>query len=69
MNLREFHNALRVLLNLDRDVLVNAAVLVDDDAVSWALFRRDPFRWFILADDEAVKRLWALMETRMKGHG
>ena len=65
MTLREFHNGLRILLNLDRDVLEAAGVLKHADHNAWGTFKRDPFRWFIRASDTQADRLWALMQTRM----
>lgn len=66
MNIREFHNGLRVLLNIDRHELESAGIIKTNDHNAWGEFRRDPFRWFIRADDERAKKLWALMERRMK---
>ena len=64
MTLREFHNGLRILLNIDMHELEEAGVIAKDDMQDWYKFRRDPFRWLITAPDEAAERLWALMEKR-----
>ena len=69
MTLREFHHGLRILLNLDRDVLVDAAVLQDNDLEGWQGFRGDPFRWLLFADDQTADALWELMKTRMEFPG
>lgn len=66
LNLREFHNGLRILLNIDRDELVAAGVIRHGDHNAWGEFRRDPFRWFIRANDERADKLWELMKKRMK---
>lgn len=65
MKFAEFHNGLRVLLNVDQHELVQAGILRSNDINGWGEFRRDPFRWFIRADDEKAKKLWALVKDRM----
>lgn len=65
MNLREFHNGLRILLNIDRHELVDGGVIQDGDDNAWSEFQRDPFRWMIRASDQVAGRLWKLMESRM----
>jgi hypothetical protein len=62
---RDFHNGLRLLLNIDRHELVREGVIQADDHNSWGEFRRDPFRYFIRVDDEKAARIWAIMERRM----
>mgnify|MGYP001568633403 CR=1 FL=1 len=71
MTLSEFHNGLRILLNIDFDDLATAGVM-DDVGQSrraafgeWILFRQDPFRWFIRCDDEKADKIWKLIENRM----
>lgn len=66
MTLEEFHNGLRILLNLERHVLVDAGVLRPSDVNAWGTFVRDPFRFFIRADDRTAEKLWALMKKRMR---
>lgn len=66
MTFAEFHNGLRVLLNIDQLDLVRAGILPANNINAWGEFRRDPFRWFIRADDEKAHKLWALVEGRMK---
>ena len=61
MTFEEFHNGLRILLNIDQDEFEAG---VDDS--SWPVFRNDPHRWFIQASDKAAQRLWALMQARMR---
>lgn len=65
MFMRQFHNGLRVLLNLDRDELVQAGVIAPGDDDAWYEFAGCPFRWFIRAPDEKAGRLWQLMQRRM----
>jgi sulfur transfer complex TusBCD TusB component (DsrH family) len=60
----EFHNALRIMLNLDRSDLVQAGVLDAQDERGWARLRDDPFRWFIRAEDARAERFWRLIQRR-----
>jgi hypothetical protein len=64
MDLRAFHNRLRIMTSIDRDELVRAGVLPANDHSAWGTFHRDPFRWFIRCDDATAERLWALIESR-----
>lgn len=57
MTFARFHNALRILLNLERE----------DTGLSsqeWYKFQADPFRYFILADDDVSDRLWRAIEAK-----
>ncbi len=65
MTFAEFHNGLRILLNIDRDELEAAGVIQHGDRRAWGEFRTDPFRWFIRASDERADKLWTLMKERM----
>lgn len=65
MNFAEFHNGLRILLNIDRDELEAAGVIRHRDHNQWGTLHRDPFRFFIRADDETAAKLWALIQERM----
>lgn len=65
MDFATFHNALRVLLNLDRDELEAAGVLPPRDHNAWGTFHRDPFRWLIRADDASAQKLWTLIDRRL----
>lgn len=62
MFLREFHNALRILGNIERDELLSAGVTLTD--LQWSVFQTDPFRWLIKASDEDAPKVWALIEAR-----
>lgn len=73
MSLTRFHNALRILHNLDLADMVEADVLPkysDGNFNSAGVigmfteFRRDPTGWFIRATDHQQERLWALIESR-----
>jgi len=57
MELREFHNALRILLNLDRDEIENDRAEPMTDA-QWEDFRSNPFLFFIKCDDHMCQQIW-----------
>ena len=62
MRLAEFHNALRILINLDAHDLEAAGVIKHGDRAALGRFRDDPFRWFIRADDETARKLFTMIE-------
>lgn len=64
MELRDFHNGLRILTSIDMHELVEAKVIEADDEAEWAAFRKDPHRWMILADDDQADALWSVMKKR-----
>jgi hypothetical protein len=64
MKFDEFHNGLRILTSLDRHVLEDAGVIPIGDHNAWGIFRKDPFRWFIRADDAAAHKLFELVQRR-----
>lgn len=59
---RRFHNALRILANLDADELIAGGVI--DEPTGFRRFEDDPYRWFIRADDARAAALWALIQSR-----
>jgi hypothetical protein len=65
MTFEQFHNALRILLCIDRRELEQIGVIEGpSDNEEWDAFRRDPFRWFIRADDETAGKVWRLIQKR-----
>jgi hypothetical protein len=71
MNLREFHNFLRILLNIDADEFMQAVYGRDthpgeggEEWAAWTTFREDPYRWFIKAGDQQAAALWKIIERR-----
>lgn len=64
MTFAQFHNGLRILLNIDRHDLVERGIIKANDNNAWGEFRRDPFRWFVKAPDAKAKAIWALVEAR-----
>ena len=64
MTLRAFHNGLRLLTSIDRHELVDGGVIQEDDEKEWTIFRENPHKWMILADDDQFDALWAVMKKR-----
>lgn len=58
MTFDQFHNAIRVLWNIDRPDWMAAD--------QWFAFNNDPHRFFVKADDETARKLWALIEPRLR---
>jgi hypothetical protein len=54
---RRFHNALRVLLNID------SGEFPGPDA-DWVRFRDSPWRYFISCDDHIARALWEIIHKR-----
>ncbi len=59
-----FSNVLWVMTSLDRHELEQAGVLPIGDHNAWGTFKRDPFRWYIRADDAAAGKMFALVMQR-----
>ncbi len=59
MELREFHNGLRVLRSIDKHEIVN----ISDD--QWAEFRNGPYAFLIKCDDPTAEAIWNAMQKRM----
>ena len=62
----EFHNLLRIMLNIDSWEIEEAGIFPTDCNAEFAEFRRDPYRWFIRAPDEMAKKMWVLIQQRNK---
>lgn len=78
MQLPEFHNALRILLNIDADEFLGALYPEDGGALppsvspkwtQWNDFRRCPHRWFIQAPTSDAEAVWALVVKRQPTGG
>lgn len=65
---RDFHNRLRILLNIGMIELERAGVIEPGDRAEWDRFRESPWRWFIACSDEQAEALWALMNSRSTRH-
>jgi hypothetical protein len=61
-DLHRFHNALRIMLNLDLADLEARGIRMTPR--EWSAFQADPFRFFIRADDPKAELLWRLIESR-----
>lgn len=57
-----FHNALRIMIGIDRDELLQAGIQLDDS--EWCSFKNDPYRWFFMTSDQRAHEFWALIEAR-----
>lgn len=63
MELDEFHNGLRILLNIDPHQLVLENIMKDTDVEAWERFQTDPFRWFIRANDNQAEALFKIIQN------
>ena len=63
MELRKFHNALRILLNIDRDEIESdrSNPITDEQ---WDHFRSNPFVFFIRCDDATCQQIWDVIVAR-----
>lgn len=62
MNLRDFHNGIRVLFNIDAHDFTEAGL----EMRHWPTFRDDPVGFFLRADDETADKLFAIVEKRTR---
>lgn len=60
LTLRRFHNALRILMNIDVDQFVAAGGSI----VEWTDFRDNPHLYFVRASDAVAEALWRIAEAR-----
>jgi hypothetical protein len=61
MNFPEFHKALRILVTLDMQDLVDAHAIDQSDAVAWNAFKADRLKWILHADQRRSEALWLAM--------
>ena len=69
MTFEKFHNALRILLNIDGDEFIAAieAVRVEGDndpQDEWDRFNGNPYRWFIRSPSRIARAIWQIIEER-----
>ncbi len=64
MKFEEFHNALRIMRGIDAHELETAGIIKAGDHNAWGTFTRNPYTWFIRADDDTARKLFALIESR-----
>ena len=59
-SLREFHNLLRLLCNIDHYEVADAFESGED----WRKLVEHPWKWFIQADDRKAEIIWQRMMER-----
>lgn len=69
MSKAEFHNALRILLNIDgfefmAAVYPNGSEDQEAATENWERFKANPHLWFVRAPDVEAEAIWRLMQTR-----
>lgn len=66
MDAAKFHNACRIMLNIDLDELEKAGVITPgaNGGSDWKRFNEDPLIFMIKLPTERFNRLWALIEAR-----
>lgn len=77
MTFDKFHNALRILMNIDKaqfmetldpqDMEVFSAEQPDWAKEQWCVFANNPHRYFIQCCDSQAKALWKIIEERNAG--
>lgn len=60
LSLREFHNLLRLLCNIDHCEVAD----VFENREDWRRFVDHPWKWFIQADDRKAEIIWQRMMER-----
>lgn len=72
MNYFEFHNALRILLNIDADEFFAAtrpelggARPSDVVMREWITFRDDPHKWMLRAPSDKAQMIFEIVERRL----
>lgn len=71
MTFTQFHNAMRILFNIDADEFIQAVYGRDtkppDDSrewKDWKFFRDHPHEWFLRAPTEKAEAIYAIIEAR-----
>lgn len=66
MNKNTFHNAIRILMNIDLHELVDAGIIVEgqETGTCWTRFNNDPLIFIAKLTDEKYDALWQLIEAR-----
>lgn len=59
----DFRNHLRILSSIDFQELV-PAVFDEGDIAGWLVFRDNPWRWMILAENDHAEAVWEVIEQR-----
>jgi hypothetical protein len=66
MTFEEFHNALRIMRNIDMHELVEAGVFRAANVEGYRAFAADPYGWFLRASDGAAMRVFQIVDARNK---
>jgi hypothetical protein len=66
MTFMEFHNGLRVLINIDKPEFDMALGPLVSQSM-WESFRDNPWRWFIKAPDRQAEAVFKVIEARNAG--
>ena len=66
MDKSRFHNAIRILLNIDKYELIEASIIRDGDETGtcWTRFNNDPLIFIAKLNDDKYDALWELIEAR-----
>ena len=74
MTFDQFHNALRVLLNIDYDEFAQAVNKAqtdlppgfprDEPEEQWPVFRDNPHMWMVRAPTPQAEAIWSIVEAR-----
>ena len=75
MTFDQFHNGLRVLLNIDGGDFLRAVYgpnhsigdVAEVQNRDWCDFRDNPHEWFIRAPDAKAQAIWKIVAERTKG--
>lgn len=62
----QFHNALRILLSIDLNELEEVGLSLETNPDLWRSFIKDPFLWFIKANQTDAQKVWQLVEKRQR---
>lgn len=68
MDKRRFHNACRILMNIDKDELENAGIIARGavGGSDWTRFNDEPLIFIAKLGDAQYDALWALIEVRQR---
>jgi hypothetical protein len=59
-----FRNCMCVLHSIDYVELVAAGAIDDGDLKRWAMFQKEPYRFYISTDDDTRDRIWDIVARR-----
>jgi len=65
MEMQWFHNALRIMMSIDRHELETSGITLRN--AEWYSFRSNPYVWFIRANDNDAAKIWQIIVNRQQG--